>query len=265
MDRKRIPFSPQKDNSPAFSDPKDENLEVKSLLDGSFSNNDTLVGTQQSTTTRKKRTTSSRNQVTCCKGWFAVEKMIFRLLLCMFILFFLMRSVWFMQGVFPQLFDLKKKEKAEIEFQFLFWSQNVLLLVSGSLFYYFHDKRNKVDFDMDTANWKVFKWLRGKIWMRSVWQRLDFYDLIFLSGMFVLHLYSVVGKLQIDANTGKLRKSGYLKCITKALGMNGLYAMVSDDKSGTRACYGLRTEILFVVCFMIGFLSDFHVQKLIFS
>jgi predicted ferric reductase len=51
-------------------------------------------------------------------------------------------------------------------------------------------------------------------------------DLLFILVFGLLHLHTFIGKLYIDAQTGKLAKSGYFKSSTKALGMNGLYSIV---------------------------------------
>uniref|UniRef100_M4BN15 FAD-binding FR-type domain-containing protein n=1 Tax=Hyaloperonospora arabidopsidis (strain Emoy2) TaxID=559515 RepID=M4BN15_HYAAE len=93
---------------------------------------------------------------------------------------------------------------------------------------------------------KLIRWLKT---YPSIGQYIgvDGVDVVVGSGFFLLQLNLVIGKLLTDNRSGKLATSGYLKCVARELGMNGLYTMVMSlllvsRQSFLHKCFGLSSE-----------------------
>ncbi|TDH67128.1 hypothetical protein CCR75_002311 [Bremia lactucae] len=72
---------------------------------------------------------------------------------------------------------------------------------------------------------KVVEWIRSHL---NIGKRFGFdaIDVVFVGGFLLLQLNLVVGKLLIDNENGKLAKLGIVVRTARALGMNGLYAIL---------------------------------------
>lgn len=121
----------------------------------------------------------------------------------------------------PMEKTLGGKLKAEIEPRVVAAALVVPFIVGGALFYWYERAVATRPAEWKRSRWMV--WLRRQ---RRVHFGLDSVDVIAIGVFAIVQFNCFVGKILIDNYTGKLAKSGFLSRAARALGMNGLYAMV---------------------------------------
>ncbi|OWZ18402.1 hypothetical protein PHMEG_0007507 [Phytophthora megakarya] len=124
--------------------------------------------------------------------------------------------------VIPSL-ETRLGDKLEVEPFVVSVALVVPFVLAGTVFYWKQDTLGSL------SNWgqqlQMVQWVKSH---PSIGKKFGFdaVDVVLVGGFVLLQLNLVVGKLMIDKENGKLSKSGYLDRTARALGMNGLYAMV---------------------------------------
>ncbi|DAZ98019.1 TPA: hypothetical protein N0F65_004509 [Lagenidium giganteum] len=133
--------------------------------------------------------------------------------------FLWMRWFWVHEAVFPHVARAIAGGKEDVEPRVLLWALVVPFVLLGIT----------VKSAQRASVWELrrssaFVWLQNSSLRRTL--GIDPVDAVAFAVFAILQLNCLFGKLYIDRRSGKLAKSGYIKCTAKALGLNGLVTMV---------------------------------------
>ncbi|GMF51510.1 unnamed protein product [Phytophthora fragariaefolia] len=114
-------------------------------------------------------------------------------------------------------------DKLEVEPAVVSFAIVLPVLSAGTVFYWKRDSLGSV------GEWgrqlSMVKWVQAHPSIGRA-AGFDAVDVVLVAGFLLLQMNLVVGKLLIDRESGKLAKAGVLPRTARALGMNGLYAML---------------------------------------
>ncbi|ETP43047.1 hypothetical protein F442_10091 [Phytophthora nicotianae P10297] len=282
MERRRAPLSPPR--SPD-TDPDLDLLLDQDLNDDEF---DRLVASRTSPKGSKRMRLLQKPQKAAALQMMAKARRsgakVFLKFCSAWILFGLLWIRWpiFDREVFP-LVEAKLGDKLDVEPFVVSVALVFPFLLAGVIFYWRQESVGSL------ARWgqqlKVVQWVKAR---PSIGKRfgLDAVDVVLVSGFLLLQLNLVVGKLLIDKENGKLAKAGIVVRTARALGMNGLYAMVLSvilvarqsflhkffGLSGERAAryhvltgqFGFIMLVLHGVLYILVWYSQGKVEKMLF-